>query len=243
MRLAPARTGVTMEPVQKKKLYQSVLDRLIEAIASEEFAPGSQLPSERELMAMIGVGRPSIREAMLTLQQMGLIKISHGERARVMKPTPEAIIEQISAAMIMLLAVNPRGLDELKSARIMIEVGLAKTAALRVGPNDLRYLDECIAEMQATRGDSRAFVAADMRFHEVIAGISGNSLIAAAVSGMLTWLTRFKKEMVAVKGAEKLTIQEHEAILEAIRKHDPEAAGEAMRRHLSRANDLYSTFS
>lgn len=232
-----------MKPVHKKKLYQSVLDRLIEAIASEEFPAGSQLPSERELMAMIGVGRPSIREAMLTLQQMGLIKISHGERARVVKPTPEAIIEQISAAMIMLLAVNPRGLDELKAARIMIEVGLARMAATKATPNDLRYLEECIGDMQAHRGDSTAFVAADMRFHELIAGISGNSMIAAAVAGMLTWLTKFKKDLVVVKGAEKLTIEEHEAILGAIREGNPDKTGEAMKRHLARASDLYSAFT
>ena len=59
-----------MEPVQKKKLYHDVLDRLMSAISTSEFPPGSQLPSEKELMGMIGVGRPSIREAMLTLQQM-----------------------------------------------------------------------------------------------------------------------------------------------------------------------------
>lgn len=232
-----------MEPVQKKKLYESVLDRLIEAITSEEFPPGSQLPSERELMAMIGVGRPSIREAMLTLQQMGLIRISHGERARVVKPTPEVIIDQISSAMVMLLLTNPRGLDELKSARIMIEVGLVSLAAQRAGPNDVRFLEESIAAMRAARGNAAAFLAADMRFHEIIAGISGNSLIAAAVAGMLGWLTKFRREMVAVKGAEALTIEEHELILEAIRGGAPEAAGEAMRKHLSRANDLYSTLA
>lgn len=232
-----------MEPVQKKKLYESVLDRLIEAITSEEFPPGSQLPSERELMAMIGVGRPSIREAMLTLQQMGLIKISHGERARVVKPTPEVIIDQISSAMVMLLVTNPRGLDELKSARIMIEVGLVRAAAERAGPNDIRFLEESVEAMRSARGDVSAFLAADMKYHEVIAGISGNSLIAAAVAGILGWLTKFRREMVSVKGAELLTIQEHEVILDAIRNRDSDAAGEAMQKHLSRANELYSAFT
>ena len=232
-----------MAPIQKKELYQSVLDRLIVTIASKEFQPGAQLPSERELMAMIGVGRPSIREAMLTLQQMGLIRISHGERARVVKPTPEAIIDQISAAMILLLADNPKGLEELKSARIMIEVGLARMAATSATANDIRFLDECIKDMQAQQGDSAAFVATDMRFHEILAGISGNSLIAAAVSGMLVWLTRFKTDMVVVKGAEQLTIEEHKLILDAIRNNDAEAAGAAMGRHLTRANALYSNYT
>lgn len=232
-----------MEPVQKKKLYESVLDRLIEAITSNEFPPGSQMPSERELMAKIGVGRPSIREAMLTLQQMGLIKISHGERARVVKPSIDVIVDQISSAMFMLLLTNPRGLEELKSARIMMEVGLVRLAAERAGPNDLRYLQDAIREMREATGDAAAFVAADMKFHEVIAGISGNSLIAAAVGAILGWLSKFRHEMVAVKGAETLTVQEHEAIFQAIVDRDPNAAEQAMQRHLSRANALYSALT
>ena len=229
-----------MEPVQKKKLYESVLDRLIEAIASNAYPPGSQMPSERELMAEIGVGRPSIREAMLTLQQMGLIKISHGERARVVTPTINLVVDQISSAMIVLMLTNPRGLDELKSARILLEVGLVRLAAERAGPNDLRYLQDAIREMGEATGDTAAFVAADMKFHEVIAGISGNSLIAAAVGAILGWLSKFRRDMVAVKGAEKLTVQEHQTILEAIKDRNPDAAGEAMHRHLSRANELYT---
>lgn len=97
--------------------------------------------------------------------------------------------------------------------------------------------------MQARQGDSAAFVAADMRFHEILAGISGNSLIAAAVSGMLVWLTRFKQDMVVVKGAEQVTIEEHKLILDAIRNKDAEAAGASMQRHLSRANALYSNYT
>ena len=53
-----------MEPIRKRKLYHDVLDRLISAILSSEFPPGSKLPSERELMLKLSVGRPAIREAM-----------------------------------------------------------------------------------------------------------------------------------------------------------------------------------
>jgi DNA-binding FadR family transcriptional regulator len=84
------------------------LDRLIGAMQSGEYAPGSQLPSERELMVRFGVGRPAIREALQTLQQMGLIRITHGERARVIVPTPQTVVDQISGAMVQLLASNPR---------------------------------------------------------------------------------------------------------------------------------------
>jgi DNA-binding FadR family transcriptional regulator len=229
-----------MEPIQKKKLYQEVLDRLITAISTSEFPPGSQLPSERELMSMIGVGRPSIREAMLALQQMGLIKISHGERARVINPTPEIIVDQISAAMIMMLATNPRGLEELKDIRILLETGLVRIATRNATARDLTRLSDALRSLQDSRGDSTRFVAADMHFHGIIAEMSGNAMIAAIVKGVLEWLSRFKRDLVSVRGAERVTIEEHERIYKAISNGDAELASTAMAEHITRANELYS---
>ncbi|HEV7254027.1 MAG TPA: transcriptional regulator NanR [Mesorhizobium sp.] len=228
-----------MEPIAKRKLYQEVLDRLISAISSAEFPPGSQLPSERELMTMIGVGRPSIREAMLSLQQMGLIKISHGERARVVKPTPEVIVDQISAAMIMLLATSPRGLDELKEARLWLETGLVRMATRNASGAQLDRLQVHLRELSEARGDSPRFVAADMAFHGLIAEMSGNAIVAAVTKGMLHWLQRFKRDLVSVRGAERVTVEEHEKIFRAIANGDAEGAARAMAEHITRANDLY----
>ncbi|WP_173934549.1 transcriptional regulator NanR [Chelativorans sp. Marseille-P2723] len=228
-----------MEPVQKRKLYEEVLDRLITAISTAEFPPGSQLPSERELMNMFAVGRPSIREAMLTLQQMGLIRISHGERARVINPAPEIIIDQISAAMIMLLAVSPRGLDELKEARLWLETAMVRMATRNATARDLERLGESVRELQEARGDHAAFVGADMAFHGIIAEMSGNSLVAAVTKGMLHWLSRFKRELVSVRGAERVTILEHEKIYKAIVNGDGEQASALMSEHITRGNQLY----
>jgi GntR family transcriptional regulator, sialic acid-inducible nan operon repressor len=231
-----------MEPVQKKKLYVEVLDRIMAAISTSEFPPGSQLPSEKELMGMIGVGRPAIREAMQALQQMGLIRISHGERARVINPTPDVIVAQISAAMIMMLSTNPRGLEELKEIRLLLESGLVRMATRRASARDLDRLGETLRELKDARGNNLRFVAADMHFHALIAEMSGNSMIAAVSKGMLDWLSRFKRDLVSVKGAERLTIEEHERILKAIVSGDADAAGKAMEDHIGRASELYTQY-
>lgn len=228
-----------MEPVQRRKLSEEVLDRLVTAIATREFPPGSQLPSERELMAMVGVGRPSIREAMQALSRMGLIRISHGERARVVEPTAEMILDQVSSSVRLLLATSPDGLDELKEARRMVEAGLVRLAATRVGPEEIARLREVVEELRAAR-DGEAFVAADMEFHGLIAEASGNSIVAAAVRGMLGWLSGFKRDLVSVRGAEAVTIEEHLRILAAMEARDPDAAERAMTDHLTRASGLYA---
>jgi DNA-binding FadR family transcriptional regulator len=229
-----------VELIRKKKLSEQVLDQLITAISTGEFPVGSQMPSERDLMNRIGVGRPSIREALQALQQMGLVTIAHGERARVNRPTPEHIIDQISAAMITMLATNVRGLEDLKEARVLLEGALVRIAADRARLKDIKRLGDVIETMRAAVGDSEEFVKADMHFHELIGQMSGNALIAAVVKGMLEWLSRFKRDLVSAAGAEALTIAEHERILAAIAKGDAEAASAAMIGHITRANERYS---
>ena len=232
-----------MEAITRRKLSHEVLDRLIAAIQSGEYAPGSQLPSEREFMVRFGVGRPAIREALQTLQQMGLIRIAHGERARVILPTPQTVIDQISGAMVQLLASNPRGLDDLKEARLFFETGLARVATVRATRENLEELRLALVACQEARGDASRFVAADMAFHRQIAAMSGNLMIAAVSQGLLDWLSRFRREWVSARGAERLTLEEHDRIYKAIAAGDADAAAKAMSDHLTRANALYSVLA
>ena len=231
-----------MQPISKQSLYQQVLDQLTASILSGEFPAGESLPSERQLMAMIEVGRPSIREALLSLQQMGLIRISHGERTRVLKPSPDAIVGQISNAMNLLLLTSDRGLEELKEARFWLEIGLVGQAAGMDAAPDLRPLEEALQRMRDSRADTQAFVLADMDFHIGLAGIGRNSLVVATIKGMLSWLSKFKRDYVSVPGSEALAIAEHERILAAIAEGDAAAAVKAMSDHLKRASALYRQF-
>ena len=236
------RGGTAMAPIVRRKLYQEVLDRLIAGIMNGDFPPGTQMPSEKELMLRFGVGRPAVREAMLTMQQMGLVRISHGERARVTHPSADDIIGQMSSAMVMMLATSPRGLDDLKEARAMMETGLVQVAARRATAPALAALREIHARLQAAQEDRELFMRTDMEFHGQIAAMAGNAMVAATVRGMLGWLIRFRTEMVSLKGAERVTIEEHGRILEAIAAGDEPGAAAAMGEHLSRASTLYAPF-
>ncbi len=236
----PAPQAEPAEPVVRRKLSHEVFDRLVRGIQSGELAPGDRLPSERELMQRYGVGRPAIREAMQSLQQMGLIHIAHGERARVTLPTADAIIDQVSGAMVQLLGRHPGGLDQLKDARLLLETGLASVAAQRATPDSIAALRTAQAACAQAQGDHQRFVAADMAFHRQIAAMSGNMLIRALSQGMLDWMTQFRGDLVTARGAEQLTLAEHARIAEAIAERDSVAAAAAMGEHLTRANRLYS---
>lgn len=230
-------TTVAEGPIQRRKLYQEVVDRLMARIAAGDFPPGTQLPSERELMDAYGVGRPAIREALQQLDRSGIVTISHGERARVVLPTADGMLDQIGDAARYLLRVQPRSLDDLKEARIFLEAGLVRLAAERADPAGLALLRQRLAEQRDA--SSADFLARDIAFHRQIAAISSNPIFPAVVEGLLTWLGDHYTMLVRAPGAEIATLQEHQRILDAIAAGNADEAASAMTDHLNRASDLY----
>ena len=115
-------------PVERKKLSQTVEEELELMIRQGEIAEGDALPSERDLMAAFGVGRPSIRDALSALARKGLVKISSGERTRVTRPSADTIISELSGMSKDFLS-QPNGLKYFDQLRKFFESSLVRYAA------------------------------------------------------------------------------------------------------------------
>jgi DNA-binding FadR family transcriptional regulator len=228
-----------VETIPRRKLYQEVLDRLMERIRTGAIPPGTQLPSERELMEAYGVGRPAVREALQSLERSGIVEIAHGERARVVVPTAERLVAQVAGGAMHLLRSQPGSLEHLKDARLFLETGTARMAAERASGEQVAHLRLSVARHRASIDDPEVFIERDMAFHREVADISGNPIFPVIVEAMFRWAGEYYQAMVRAPGAEELTLAEHERIVDAIAAHDPAAAAEAMHAHLSRANTLY----
>lgn len=227
------------EPIQRRKLYQEVLDRLMARIRSGAIAPGEHLPSERELMDQYGVGRPAIREALQSLERSGIVTIHHGERARVAVPTAASLIAQIASGAQHLLRADPASLEHLKEVRVFLESGTARMAAQHASAEDVAALRALVAAQAAQRAHADGFVDADRDFHTRLAALSGNPIYPVIVEALLRWLAEYYQTLVHAPGAEDLTLAEHERIVAAIAAGDADGAERAMREHLTRANALY----
>lgn len=225
--------------IVRRKLSDQVLERLREMIVRGELAPGDLMPSERDLMERFGVGRPAVREAMQSMHTLGLITISHGERARISELSADMMFRQMDMVARMLLSASPDNLEHLKEARRLFELGMVRIAATRAGPADIDDLRRLIADQKSKLGDPAAFIKADMAFHGRIAQLSANPIFAAISDSMLNWLFNYHTDLLFWSGQENVTLGEHEAIVARIADGDPERAAKAMRAHLDRSSELY----
>ncbi len=226
--------------IVRRKLSDEVLDRLLRLIFDGNLQPGDPMPSERELMARFGVGRPAIREAMQSLGSMGLVSISHGERAKVQQLTAQSIIKQVDASAHLMLSRSADSLEHLKNARLFFERGMVREAAAKATPDDIMRLRATVDEQRAMLGNANGFMTADMRLHTQIAAISGNPIFVSISAAMLGWLKAYHVDLIFWSGKETYTIAEHEQIIAAIEKGDADAAEKALVIHLERSAILYA---
>ncbi len=229
----------SIAPIARRKLGHEVQERLLAEIRSGHFPVGSLLPSERELMAQLGIGRPAVREGLQALERMGLISIVHGEGARVQPLSADSVISQISASAVHLLAGDRQLLEQLKDARLAFEVAMARTAAMRASEEDIATLRAALDAHRASLGDPVRFLDTDMALHRTIAVVSGNPVYVAVSQALLQWLQSFYEDLVRAPGAEAVTVDEHGRMVECIARGDPDGAERAVREHLTRANQRY----
>lgn len=225
-------------PLKRRRLYEDVIEHLEAAINSGEFKAGDQLPSERDLMAHFGVGRPSIREALFALRRMGLISMKAGERARVATPTPAALVKELSGLARHLLAA-PDGVRSFQQARTFFETALAEHAARNASDEDIEALKAALQANKSALQDSEDFQRTDVEFHFLIAQIAKNPVITALHAGLVEWLAEQRRTSGRSKGAKKATIAAHTKIFKAIADRNSFAAGEAMREHLGEVESFY----
>jgi GntR family transcriptional regulator, sialic acid-inducible nan operon repressor len=217
--------------IERRKLFEHVASHLEEQIVTGKLKPGDQLPPERDLQERFGVGRPAIREALITLQRAGLVETGNGARARVSTPTASSIFNGVTPAIRQMLA-DDDGQRAFQDACAFFEAGLARNAARNATDGDLFELGEALAANKAAIGNREAFTRTDIAFHLVIARIARNPVFIALHDQISGWLKEQRIVTLAISGQDETAYDAHKRIHDAIVARDANAAEAAMTEHL-----------
>lgn len=230
--------ALPIAPVQRRKVHDEVAAQLEALILSARLEAGAELPSERELMRSFGVGRPAVRQALLTLEKAGLVRVANGERTRVSRPTADGVIGQIAAPIQMMLA-EPANMAHLQQARLFFEAGIARHAAEHASGPEIAAIQAACAANRDALARPEEFARTDVAFHAAIAAVTGNPIIARLGEAMQGWLTEQRLIAGRQAGAKEQSVAQHQSILQAIAARDPDRAERAMREHLADVNANY----
>lgn len=224
------------ETIRKSSAPEMVVEQIIDRIDTGELAPGTCLPSQRDLARMLGVGRSSVREAINALVVMGYLEPQQGRGTFIkeMLPTVDASIEKLSAAFAA------SSIFDLMEARELLECRSAALAAERADAAQIHMLQKALEAVRGTEKDYAIFLDADIRFHAAVADAAGN--------GVLRELTKLVLEKViahhnALKtdllppAYREVSIRTAARIVEAIQAGDANAASRWMASHLDAIRD------
>lgn len=223
----------THTPVRKRSpgLAHDLVAELTQQILLGKFPAGSRLPSESAFVKEHGVSRTVVREALSKLQASGLVETRHGIGTFVL-----ARDQRQGLRLNRDTAVSVRGILEL---RMGLETQAAALAARRRSDQQLQQMRQALDDYQASLASNDSSVEPDVRFHRLIAEATGNSYFTDIIHHLGNSViprTRLNADEQGGADLSKLgqaANLEHEAILNAIRRQDPDAARAAMLLHLT----------
>jgi len=221
------------EVVRRQKVYEAVAEQ-IERLILKKLKPGDKLPSERELTELLQVSRSSIRDAIRSMELMGLVEPRQGAGTIVCERPVDSSINPLSNA----LKRRQELVSELLDFRKMLEPPLAARAAARVSPEDISEMEEILRRQEEKLSLGEAAIAEDAEFHYSVALASGNSVVLKVLDILMDLLRDTRERSLQVPGRQHKSLAGHRRILAAIKRRDTEAARSAMRRHIEDIEEI-----
>jgi GntR family transcriptional repressor for pyruvate dehydrogenase complex len=219
--------------VRRNKVYEDVA-RQIERLILKKLRPGDKLPSERELAELLSVSRSSIRDAIRSLELMGMVEPRQGAGTIVCEVTSNSLANPLANA----LKRKEELMGELLDFRKILEPPLAGRAATHASPEEISEMESILRRQGEKLREGESTVAEDSEFHYAVAMASGNSVVLKVLDILMDLLRDTRERSLQVEGRPQKSLAAHTRILDAIKRHDAEAAKAAMRRHIEDVEEI-----
>jgi GntR family transcriptional regulator, transcriptional repressor for pyruvate dehydrogenase complex len=217
-----------LKPVERNTLVESVVNQLLALIKDGSLAPGDRLPSERELMKSLGVGRSTIREALRSLAMMNLVDMRQGQGSFVKEIGVNSVINPDLLSTLMERNLTA----DLLEMRKMIEPQALDLAAQRVTEEELAELQSIMDQCRSlhTRGESTAELSAQL--HLGFARCTHNGVLVMFMESILGLLTERGTQLEHMRGYYEWEIDSHQELVSALAARDGHLAHRLMARHI-----------
>jgi GntR family transcriptional repressor for pyruvate dehydrogenase complex len=217
----------TFGKVIKKTVADQVIDQIKALLLGGDLRPGSRLPPERQLAEMLGVSRPSLREALRALEYAGVLETRVGEGVFVSDGSG-----MLPSNIQMSHLLRQYALEEMIEVRKVLETAGIRRAVARASEEDIAAVEKAHEDSRALLANREGFAASDYAFHQAIVDASGNSIFAAMLQTMRRMMSEFNMELLATVKGRKAVIRHHGAILDALSRRDAAQAAELLEKHL-----------
>lgn len=207
----------------------STVRRIQEMISTGRVQPGGKLPSQRALSAELNVSRTSLREALSALETLGVVRVEPGRGAVVCD-------EESPAAEPRWRFVARFPEQDVFQLRMLMESYSARMTAAVITDHQLQALRDNLEAMRSAlrAQDLEAGARIDLQFHRLIIGFAGNRVFTEIYVRFAGVMLESHRLPLAARGRLWEPVTEHENILLAFERRDPESAGYYMRLHLIR---------
>ncbi len=221
------------ETIRKNKVYEEVA-RQIERLILKKLHPGDKLPSERELAEMLGVSRSSVRDAMRSLELVGLVEPRQGAGT---------VVREVSTGLLLtplanVISQKRQAVADLLDFRKMLEPPLAARAAAHASAGEIAHMEEILRRQSEKLAGGDLAIEEDSEFHYTIATATGNTVVLKVLDVVMDLLRETRARSLQRKGRPQKSVAGHRRILAAIKRHDAEAAEAAMRQHLQDVEEI-----
>jgi GntR family transcriptional regulator, transcriptional repressor for pyruvate dehydrogenase complex len=218
---------VEFEAIRRSKVYEEVA-RQIQNHIFEHLKPGDVLPPERELAQKFGVSRSSVRDAIRSLELIGLLEPQQGRGTVVCEPSGKAVMGSLSA----LIRQKRKLVKELLDVRKLVEPALARRAAPHVSDSQIAELEQLLERQSSKVRNGELAIEEDNEFHYLIALAADNAVLLQIVDVLMDTLHETREKSLQTGGRPLKSLAGHQRILAALQRRDPAASEKAMRQHL-----------
>ena len=217
--------------VRQGRISDNIVAQIKNAIFTGTYRPGDKLPSETELKNLFNVSRVPLREALRSLEEMGLIAIKPGVLGGAF--VAEMGTKSVSDSLSNMMRLGKITIRDIWQFRLLIEPNVCRLAARECSQWDIQQMEEMVSIREKAVKAKKAPVVSDIDFHHTIARSTKNPLVVLIMDAIGQSLLDHFKRLNFSLGDHRSINAFHRRILECLKKKDADKVGDLMVGHLT----------